>query len=121
AAGALPGAAVLLAYNAAAFGAPWHLSYRYIANGYVFQQNEGLFGVGVPTAYSTYQVFAGGGGLLVVSPVLIAAGWGLVLLARTHGGEALVCAAVAVFFLAVDCGYFLPYGGLSPGPRFLVP
>jgi hypothetical protein len=120
-AGAVPGIAILLAYNAAAFGAPWHFSYRYLANGFVFQQNEGVFGVGLPKAYSTYEVFAGAGGLLVVSPVLIAACWGLVLLARSHRREALVCAAVALFFLVVNCGYFLPYGGISPGARFVVP
>jgi hypothetical protein len=121
AAGIVPGAALLLAYDTVAFGAPWHLSYRYIANGFVFAQNEALFGVGVPKAHSSYEVFSGAGGMLVVSPVLVAAGWGLVLLARTHRREALVCAAVTLFFLAVNCGYFLPYGGISPGPRFLIP
>jgi len=120
-AGVVPGVALLLAYNALAFGAPWHFSYRYIANGYVFAQNQGVFGVGLPKLYSTYEVFSGPGGLLVVSPVLVAAAWGLVLLARSHRREALVCAAVALFFVVINCGYFLPYGGISPGPRFLIP
>jgi len=58
---------------------------------------------------------------LPISPVLVAAAWGLALLARTHRREALVCAAVTFFFLVVEFGYFLPYGGTSPGPRFLIP
>ena len=121
AAGVVPGVALLLAYDTVAFGAPWHLSYKYIANGYLFQQNQGVFGVSLPKAYGTYEVFSGAAGLLVLSPVLVAAAWGLVLLARTHRREALVCGAVALLFVAIDCGYFLPYGGLSPGPRFVVP
>src|SRR5262249_32524422 len=35
--------------------------------------------------------------------------------------EALVCAFVSAGFVALNCGYFLPSGGDSPGPRFLVP
>lgn len=31
-----------------------------------------------------------------------------------------MCAAVSVAFMLLDCGYALPYGGDSPGPRFVV-
>jgi uncharacterized repeat protein (TIGR01451 family) len=67
------------------------------------------------------MVFAGNGGLLVVSPVLAAALWGLVLLARERPRDVLLCGVVAVAYVLVNAGYFLPYGGVSPGPRFLVP
>ena len=47
---------------------------------------------------------------------------GLVLLGRQgYAAEAVVSAAVAAFFLLLDVGYFDPYGGDSPGPRFFVP
>jgi hypothetical protein len=61
-------------------------------------------------------------GLLVFSPVLVAAAVGLWLLWR-HGyrGEAAVAATVAVVFVAVNASYFLPYGGNSPGARFVTP
>jgi len=121
AAGALPGVLLLAVYDTAAFGAPWHLSYAYVANAFEAEQSHGLFGIGAPHAYSTYLVFAGGGGLLVISPVLIAAAAGLRLLARRYGPEALVCVAVTAAFLVLNCGYFLAYGGFSPGPRFLAP
>jgi hypothetical protein len=66
-------------------------------------------------------VLVGNRGLLVVSPIVVAAAWGLLLLGRTRRAEALVCGAVSVFFVVLNSSYFLPYGGGSPGPRFLVP
>lgn len=121
AAGVVPGAVLLAAYDTAAFGSPWHLSYAYVANRFQADQARGLFGIGAPHGWSTYLVFAGGGGLLVISPVLLAAAAGLVGLAHRYWAEALLCAAVTLCFLALNCGYFLAYGGFSPGPRFLVP
>jgi hypothetical protein len=35
--------------------------------------------------------------------------------------EALACGAVMLLFVLLNVGYFDPYGGDSPGPRFLVP
>ena len=118
--GVLPGAALLSTYNWIAFGAPWHLSYKYVANVFRYDQATGFFGIGLPHLRASYEVFAGNGGLLVASPVLVAAAWGLVLLSREYRPEAAVCAAVTVVFVIVNCGYFLPYGG-SPAPRFLIP
>jgi hypothetical protein len=121
AAGLVPGAALLGAYDTLAFGSPFHLSYRYIANKYASEQSRGVFGITVPRWHSAAQVLIGDRGLLVSSPVLIAALGGLILLARQHRAEAVTCAAVFLGFLFLSTGYFLPYGGVSPGPRFLVP
>jgi len=117
-AGVLPGVALLLTYDALAFGSPFHLSYRYVA---IKQQSNGFFGIGLPHLHSTYEVFVGSSGLLLISPVLVAAAYGLALLARTHRAEAIVCAAVTAFFLLLNSGYFAPYGGTLLGPRFFVP
>src|SRR5262249_54569744 len=57
--GLVPGLALLGAYNWAAFGAPWHFSYDYIANFYAEQQETGFFGIGLPHVHSIYEVFAG--------------------------------------------------------------
>lgn len=119
--GCVPGIALLAAYDTLAFGRPWHPSYRYVDNVFATAQAGGFFGIGSPHLYSTFMVFAGNDGLLVVSPVLAAAAWGLVLLARERPREVLLCAAVTVVYVLVNCAYFLPYGGVSPGPRFLVP
>jgi hypothetical protein len=119
--GVLPGAALLGAYDWAAFGAPWHLSYRYVSAAFRAQQGSGFFGIGLPTPSATFAVLSGNGGLLVVSPVLVLAAYGLWRLRRRYPLEALAAAVVALSLVLVNSGYFLPYGGTSPGPRFLVP
>lgn len=121
--GALPGISLLFGYTWVAFGRPWHLSYRYIVGTEAKNQASGLFGIHVPYLHAIHEVFVGSGGLLVISPVVVAAGFGIVLLGRRAGfrAEAVVCATVTAAFLLLNCGYYLPYGGISPGPRFLVP
>jgi len=121
AAGVLPGALLLASYDWLAFGAPWHLSYRYLDNVYSARQTAGFFGIHVPSPHSVWLILAGSEGLLLVSPVVLAGGYGLVLLRRTHPLEAVACAGVVAGFLVINSGYFAPYGGASPGPRFLVP
>lgn len=121
-AGLVPGALLLSAYNWAAFGSPLHLSYRYIANAYASDQRAGFFGISFPRPRSVWLTMVGDRGLLLDSPVLLAAVVGLWLLWRKgHRAEALVAAALSLAFLLVEFGYFNPYGGDSPGPRFLVP
>ena len=118
--GLVPGAVLLGAYDQAAFGAPWHLSYHYLGSVYARAQTTGFFGTGAPHVFGIDQVFAGSRGLLVVSPVLVLAVFGLVRLAATHRAEAIVGGSVTALFVLLDCGYFDPYGGWSPGPRYLV-
>lgn len=117
-AGGIPPALVLGAYDQIAFGAPWRLSYRYTDNIFTPQQRQGLFGVGLPTPHGVWTLLVDGHGLLLVSPVLLAAVGGLVLYARASRLEAWVAAGIALVFAVYTAGYFLPNGGLSPGPRF---
>jgi len=73
-------------------------------------------------------VLVGTRGLLVFSPVLVAAAVGLWLLwRRGTRAEALLAAVVVILFVLLDAGYFLVYGGRHarsalPGARaaFLV-
>jgi len=117
-AGAVPPALALGAYDWIAFGAPWRLSYRYTDNVFTAQQHQGLFGVGLPTGHGIWALLVDGHGLLLVSPVLLAAIAGLFLLGRERRLEAWAAAAIAAAFAVYTVGYFLPNGGLSPGPRF---
>ena len=120
--GVVPAALALGAYDWAAFGSPFNLSYKFVKNEFTERQHGGFFGIGTPTAHGAWSVFLDGKGLLVVSPVLVAAAAGLVLVWRRGlRAEAGVCLAVTVIFLFADMGYFLPYGGISPGPRFFAP
>jgi hypothetical protein len=121
-AGTLPALVLLGAYDWAAFGSPFHLSYEYLGNpGAAEGQSSGLLGVGLPVWRAVHEVFVGDRGLLLASPILVAALAGLVLVGRRYGPEALVCLLVAAVFTAANCSYYLPYGGTSPGPRFLTP
>jgi hypothetical protein len=121
-AGGVPAAVGLGAYNWAAFGSPLHLSYKYVANSFTKDQQQGFFGIGTPTLHGAHLVFLDGKGLLLVSPVVVAAAAGLVLLWRRGvRAEAAVCIAVTLLFLFANMAYFEPYGGTSPGPRFFVP
>ena len=90
--------ALLGAYDWAAFGSPFHLSYQYVTDpAFSVHQSAGLFGIHLPTLHGTYLVLAGNRGLLWDSPVLVAAGFGLVLLwRRGWRAEALVCAFVSL-------------------------
>lgn len=118
AAGGLPAVVLLALYNVAAFGSPFRLSYRYVDNAYAERQSEGFFGIGLPDPETLWTVLFGERGLLLLSPVLALAAVGLWLLARAgFPREAAVAAGVGVAFLVVNAGYFLPYGGGSPGPR----
>jgi hypothetical protein len=122
AAGVVPGASLLGAYDWAAFGAPWHNPLRYSDNVYRQEHAHGLLGIHLPNLHATRLVLVGDRGLLVTSPVLLLAAGGLYLLWRRGlRAESLVCAAVAAAFLVAECGYFDPYGGGSPGPRYFVP
>jgi len=121
AAGAVPPAIVLGAYDQLAFGSPFRLSYAYVANAFTEQQRSGLFGIGAPTPRGAWFVLLDGHGLLLVSPVVVAAVAGLVLLARRHHAEAVVAGAIVAAFAVYTMGYFLPNGGTSPGPRFVAP
>jgi hypothetical protein len=120
--GGLPPLAVLLTYDALAFGSPFHVSYRYEAGVFAEQQRQGFFGLGVPSLHGLKEVLIGDRGLLIFSPVLVLAAVGLYLLWREGRRlDAGVAAAVSIVFLISNAAYFLPYGGGSPGPRFFVP
>jgi hypothetical protein len=118
--GGLPAALALAAYDRAAFGSPFHLSYSYEAGPLAHQQRGGFLGIGVPSLSSIDQTLFGDRGLLVFSPVLVACAVGLVLMFRRgYRGEAAVAGFVVVALTLADAGYYLPYGGAAPGPRFL--
>jgi hypothetical protein len=120
--GAVPGVVSLAVYAWAAFGAPWRNPLHYSDNAYRAAENSGLLGVHLPTAHATRLVLIGERGLLVTSPVVVAAAAGLVILWRRGlKAEVLVCGTIVAAFTLAECGYFIPYGGGSPGPRFLTP
>lgn len=121
-AGGVPAALVLGVYDTLAFGSPLRLSYEFKDGPNAEAHGEGLFGIGMPRLDSLATTLVGERGLLTTSPVLLAAAVGVVLLWRSgRAREAGLAVAVGALYLLLEAGYFLPYGGVSPGPRFLSP
>lgn len=122
AAGLVPGLALLGLYDTIAFGSPLHLSYRYVGAQFAAQQASGFFGIHAPRGHAVEAVLVGSRGLLVDAPILALAAFGLLLLAhRGHGAEAALCTVVTIGYLVLEFGYFDPFGGDAPGPRFFGP
>jgi hypothetical protein len=127
--GALVGAAPLFAYNLWAFGSITHLSYanavkeQGISGHDVLGSNEsGFFGVSVPSPRVALELLFSSKGLFSLAPVLLMGVVGAVLLwRRGRRAEALTIGGVALIYLVYNSGYWLPYGGGTPGPRFLMP
>jgi hypothetical protein len=122
-AGALLPAALLLAYNWMSFGGPFALSYANLANsGFAAGMSQGILGVTLPKPAGLNEIALGPRGLLHLSPWLALAPLGL-LAARQPGlrREIALCGAIALAYLLFNAGYYLPLGGWTPGPRFLMP
>jgi len=128
--GVVAGAAPLLAYQWWAFGSPLHMSYANavaetgLSGHDVLGLNDGgFFGVTAPKIIDGLSLLFGGRGLLTLAPVLVVAIAGVIVLHREgrHRAETRTVIAIAVVYLLYNAGYWLPFGGGSPGPRFLIP
>jgi hypothetical protein len=114
--GGVAGILPLLLYNHAAFHSWTHLAYSNIP-----QQQKGFFGISAPSLPVLGSLLFDSRGLLTLSPVLAMGAVGTVLLYRRgHRAEALTIAGICVCYLGYNAGYYLPFGGGSPGPRFLI-
>ncbi len=115
-AGGVIGIVPLLLYNHAAFGSWTHLAYSNIP-----QQQKGFFGISAPSLSVLATLLFDSRGLLTLCPVLAMGAVGTVLLYRRgKRAEALTIAGVCVCYLGYNSGYYLPFGGGSMGPRFLI-
>jgi hypothetical protein len=84
--------------------------------------DAGVFGITAPRFGDGLALLFGGRGLLTLAPVLVMAVAGVVALHRDgRRAESRTIAAVALGYLVYNAGYWLPFGGGSPGPRFLIP
>jgi len=126
--GAIVGVLPLAAFNTWAFGSPFELSYENAvidpgASGHdvVGANDEGLFGLTVPSLRSAGELLASDKGLLVLTPLAAAGVGGLIVLLRGAARrEAILALGVCAAFLLYNSAYYLPFGGWVPGPRFLI-
>jgi hypothetical protein len=127
--GALLGALPTLAFNQWAFGNPLKLAYGYAVSfpgvtGHdkLGLNSHGFFGITAPRIDSALELLLAGRGLLVLTPVIVMAVVGVVLMRRRgHRAEANTILAIAAVYFLYNSGYWLPFGGGTPGPRFLIP
>jgi hypothetical protein len=120
--GVAVGVAPLLAYNWWAFGSPTHLSYGDAVGERGATHPPAFFGVSAPRPRVALGLLLSSRGLLVLGPVIALGAAGAVLLYRRgRRAEALVVGAVAVAFVVYDSGFWGPFGGWGPGPRYLIP
>ena len=127
--GVAAGVAPLVAYNVWAFGSPTHSSYEGAVaiqgdtgHDVVGLNDSGFSGIDLPDVQIALDLLFGSKGLLTLAPVLALGLAGIVLLHRRgHRAEAYVIGTVFLVYLTYNSGYWLPFGGGSPGPRFLIP
>ncbi len=127
-AGALAGAAPVAAYNLWAFGSVTTMSYDNAVDQQGFTghatlglNSGGFFGISVPHVRTALELLFSPRGIVALTPVVALGVAGIVLLYRRgRRADALTIGGVVLIFLIYDAGYWLPFGGGSPGPRFLV-
>ena len=121
-AGGAIAAVLLMAYDTAAFGSPFHVGY---ASEEGFEElHKGLFGITYPQWWRVQALFVGRyRGLLPIAPLMALTPFGLIALARSRDSArpALVAAAIAVFYLLLNASYFYWEGGWAFGPRQMTP
>ena len=126
---ALIGAIPALAFNWWALGSPLDFAYssavavQGLSGHAVLGLNDpGFFGIGVPRPSAALDLLVASRGILTLTPVLAVALVGAVLMRQTERrAEANVVLAVAAVFFIYNSGYWLPFGGGTPGPRLLIP
>ena len=120
--GVLIGVSPLLAYNTWAFGSPLHFPYEDALPIAGNPSNErGFFGIAWPDVETAARLLFGERGLVVITPIVLCALAALVPLYRTRWRrEAVLIGGLFLAFLVYNAGYDVPFGGDSPGPRFLV-
>jgi hypothetical protein len=127
-AGALCGVIPLLLFNVWAFGDPLKLAYGSAVDtpgvsghDVLGLNSHGFFGITAPRAESALDLLLASRGLLVLTPIIACCAIGVVLMHRRNRAEANVIAGVALSYFVYNMGYWLPFGGGTPGPRFLIP
>ena len=113
--------ALLLGYNWAVFGRPWHTSYTYqyyftwsrsFATTYILRPDYILGGL--------RWLLVGPVGLFTVTPLLVVALWGLYLLARRSPARALLLLGVVLVIVLPTAAHRTYRGGGSQDTRYLL-
>lgn len=129
AAGAAIGAAPALAFNLWALSSPFRFAYSHAVavqgltgHAKLGLNSSGFFGIDLPRPGAAVDLLIASRGLLTLTPVLVMGVVGAIMIRkRGRPAEAAVIGAVGIAYFLYNAGYWLPFGGGSPGPRFLIP
>jgi hypothetical protein len=113
--------AVLLSYLLAAFGAIRPSYAYYDANSFAFMQQRGYMGLTYPHPDRLLKILFGGSrGLLLASPVLVAAPFGLWRLwkEKRFAVPTFVAAAIVAYYFLFNASFYWWKAGLTFGPRY---
>jgi hypothetical protein len=127
--GAVAGALPALVFNLWAFGNPFQFAYGdavttqgFSGHAELGMNDDGLFGITAPGVGEGLDLLLASRGLLTLTPVIAMGIAGAILMRRrAHRAESTVVLAVCLTYFIYNAGYWLPYGGGTPGPRFLIP
>lgn len=121
--GGIPAAVALASYNAAAFGDPFTVSYQYTAFDEVTESSRQVFAMFGPGRWeNARRLLVEGRGLILATPIVLVAMAGAV--SRLRRGLQIDAAMGLVMFLAfiwLPIFWGNPWGGASPGPRYITP
>jgi hypothetical protein len=127
--GVIAGVTPLILYNLFAFGSVSHFSYadaiaeQGMSGHWKIGLNDGgFFGITTPTFGNAFNLLFSAKGLFIGSPILALALAGLYLMHRQgRRAETWTITAILLAYVVYNSGYWLPFGGGTPGPRFLIP
>ncbi len=111
-AGGIVGIVPLALYNHYAFGSWTHLAYSSIP-----RQQQGFFGIDLPSLRVLATLLLDSRGLLTISPVLVLGALGTILLYRRgNRAEALTITGICICYVGYNSGYYLPVRRRLHGP-----
>lgn len=121
--GGIPAALALASYNWVAFGHPLVLSYQFSAFSEVTESARPLVSpFSSASLDNTLSLLIDGRGLLVATPVVIVAVAGAIWrLSKGKHPDAAVAFAMFAVFILLPIFWGNPWGGESPGPRYMTP
>jgi hypothetical protein len=117
AAGAALPIALLLAYHAACFGSPFRTGYDFSTEAHA--HTEGFLGLSTPSFHAFADAMVGPIGVVTLSPWLLLAIPGGIVLARRDRQTAITCGAVLAVMVWFISSLRFP-GGWQVGPRYIV-
>lgn len=108
----------VLGYQWAAFGSPFRSGYQTKET----FENATMLITGLPDPWTALEILFGARGLFIFTPIVLVGVIGLIMRWRRRHEEAVwIALAILAGFFLIQAGWPNPWGGESPGPRYVLP